>query len=127
MGQGAGCAQEHSLVEGFGVGFLDFLFFFSNLITLISLRINVIGALFTTKFIAKPLGKCPFFLSFTVEAKHGICSNCVLHCSQIWLPGVSGLTSTNPILSLTRGINAFTLTPHGSKRVTFLQAGKPWE
>lgn len=61
MGQGAGCAQEHSLVDGFGVGFLDFLFFFSNLITLISLRINVIGALFTTKFIAKPLRKCPFF------------------------------------------------------------------
>ena len=37
--------------------------FFAKLITLLSHRINLIVALFTTKFMAKPLGKFSFSLS----------------------------------------------------------------
>lgn len=37
----------------------SFFFFFENLITLISHRINLIGPQFITKFIATRLGKCP--------------------------------------------------------------------
>ena len=75
--------------------------FFAKLITLLSHRINLIVALFTTKFMAKPLGKFSFSLSFffffhlwgrgqsksLLISAGGFCVVCLF--SYFWLCGVS--------------------------------------
>ena len=75
------------------MGFFFLFFLFANLITLISLRINLTGALFTTKFIAKPQGKCSFFFFSSVQPNT---ENVVTTFSAVSVPGLPGLWSDIP-------------------------------